>query len=59
MSIKIYCSTYCNFGHIVSTGKPVAHECRIIPPTALKAEMAGDFKTAIKILQDTHKKRGV
>lgn len=48
---RIYCSTYCNFGHYVDTGRPVSHECRIIPPHALALEMEGDYKGAIEILQ--------
>lgn len=47
----IYCTTFCNFGHRVFDGKPVAHECRIIPPEALRAEMDGDYDRAIEILQ--------
>lgn len=47
---QIYCTSYCNQGHKVRTGYPVGHECRVIPPKALQAEMAGDFQTAIKIL---------
>ena len=46
----IYCTTYCNQGHVVRTGRPVGHECRVIPPKALRAEIDGDFKTAIEIL---------
>ena len=47
----IYCTTYCNKGHVVRTGRPVGHECRVIPPGALKAEIAGDFGLAIQLLQ--------
>jgi len=50
---EIYCSSYCNFGHRVRDGKPVEHECRIIPPQALQAEMDGDYETAQMILQRT------
>lgn len=48
---EIYCTTFCNFGHYVRTGRPVAHECRIIPPAALRAEMDGDFEKAMRIMQ--------
>lgn len=47
-----YISTYCNFGHDVKTGKPIDHECVIIPPKALAAEMAGDYERAIEIMQN-------
>jgi hypothetical protein len=57
-----YVSTFCNFPHRVSDGKPVQHECRIIPPAALRAEMAGDFALAVEILSKTravYMRRGV
>jgi hypothetical protein len=44
-------SSYCNFGHDVKTGRPVGHECYILPPAALKAERAGDEDKANRILQ--------
>ncbi len=53
MGDEIYCTTYCNKGHRVRDGKPVDHECRIIPPKALAAEMAGDYEGAILIMQTT------
>lgn len=48
---KIYCTTFCNFAHNVKTGRPVGHECRIIPPAALRAEIDGDYAKAIEIMQ--------
>lgn len=48
-----YCTTYCNKGHRLSDGKPVDHECRIIPPSALEAEMRGHYLAAIEIIQST------
>lgn len=51
MKPHAYVTTYCNKAHRVKDGKPIAHECRIIPPKALQAEMAGDIDTAIEILQ--------
>lgn len=50
MDKRIYCTTYCNFGHDVKTGRPAKHECIVIPPKALEAEMAGDTDAAIRIL---------
>lgn len=47
---EIYTTTYCNKGHRVKDGKPVKHECRVIPPEALQLEMQGDYKGAIEIL---------
>ena len=45
-----YVSTYCNFAHDTKTGRPIDHECIIIPPKALRAEMDGDISGAIEIL---------
>jgi hypothetical protein len=50
---RLYCSTYCNRGHVVRTGRPVGHECRVLPPAALAAEIAGDFAEAVRILETT------
>lgn len=38
-----YLSTCCNSLHDVATGVPIDHECCVIPPAALKAEMDEDF----------------
>ena len=48
-----YVSTYCNFAHNLKTGRPIGHECRVIPPAALRAEMADDFETAIRLMRDS------
>lgn len=53
MHEDFYVSTYCNFAHRLRDGKPIQHECRIIPPDALKAEMKGEIRRAIEILQST------
>lgn len=39
----IYCTTFCNQAHRIDNGHPVNHECYILKPEALKAEMEGDF----------------
>lgn len=38
----IYCTSFCNFGHRLKDGKPVEHECYIIPPELLRLERAGN-----------------
>lgn len=48
-----YVSTYCNFAHRCSDGKPVKHECRVIPPLVLALERRGDYERAISILRAT------
>jgi hypothetical protein len=35
----IYCTTFCNFAHDLKTGRPVGHECYILPPKDLRREM--------------------
>ena len=48
---RVYCTSYCNHGHDVKTGNPVDHECHVIPPKALEAEMAGDVDKALEIIR--------
>ena len=52
MTPAIYCTSYCNQGHRMSDGKPVGHECYVLPVKALEAERDGDVPKAIKILQE-------
>lgn len=47
---RIYCTTFCNYGHRVGDGKPVGHECYILPPEAISAEIDGDFERAIELI---------
>lgn len=54
---KIYCTSFCNHGHRLSDGKPVGHECYILPTEALHAERAGDLAKAQDILQKWKKRR--
>lgn len=53
MANGVYLSSYCNHGHRLSDGKPVNHECRIIPPKALELERDGEIEQAIEILDNT------
>lgn len=48
--VMVYCTSYCNHGHDTRTGKPVGHECRVIPPAAIQAERDGNYELAIEIL---------
>lgn len=48
--MKVYCTTYCNHGHVLDNGKPVNHECYVLPPAALAAERAGDFELADRLI---------
>jgi hypothetical protein len=58
MKEKIYVTTFCNFGHRLSDGKPVDHECYILSPAALRAEREGDYERAIELQQLAWKKSG-
>lgn len=46
-----YVTTYCNHPHRLKDGKPVNHNCYILPPDALEAERNGDTDRAIELLQ--------
>jgi hypothetical protein len=35
----IYCTTFCNFAHYVDTGRPIDHECYVLRPIDIRAEM--------------------
>ncbi len=35
---KFYVTTFCNFPHRLRDGKPIGHECYIIPPSLLRLE---------------------
>lgn len=47
----IYCTSYCNQGHRLSDGKPVQHECYVLPPAALQAERDGNTDEVIRLIQ--------
>lgn len=49
----IYVSSHCNFAHRLGDGKPIEHECRIIPTRALTAEINGEIEKAIEIMVAT------
>jgi hypothetical protein len=46
-----YVTTYCNHAHRLSDGTPIDHECHVIPPEALQAEMNGDYDKGIELIQ--------
>lgn len=47
----IYCTSYCNRAHRLSDGKPIEHECYVLPVEMLAAERAGNTCKAVEILQ--------
>lgn len=46
-----YVTTYCNFAHRMADGKPIGHECYVLPPEALRLECEDKFNEAIAVLQ--------
>lgn len=50
-----YVTTRCNFAHRLADGKPIDHECEILPPAALEAERKGDFAEAIRLIEEAKK----
>lgn len=51
-----YVSTYCNKAHNLKTGRPIEHECYVIPPAALQAEREGDYRRAQELMQNMKRK---
>lgn len=45
MSLKpgtFYVTTFCNFAHRLSDGAPINHECFVLSPSKLRAEMRAE-----------------
>jgi hypothetical protein len=42
-----YVTTYCNKPHSEISGKPIGHECYVLPVEAIRLERAGDYDGAI------------
>lgn len=47
--MDIYCTSFCNRGHDLSTGRPIDHECYVLNPKALQAECDGDMELALRL----------
>lgn len=47
---NFYVTTYCNFAHSMHSGKPIDHQCRHIPPAALRLEYNELLDEAIKLM---------
>lgn len=52
-----YVTTYCNHPHRLSDGKPINHECYVLPTAALHAEKDGRIATAVELLTAWKKRR--
>ena len=55
--MTIYCTSFCNHGHRLEDGKPVDHECYVLPTEALIAERQGLYGRALAIMEQWKKKR--
>jgi hypothetical protein len=51
-----YVTTFCNHPHRVADGKPVGHQCYVLPPGGLRAERDGDFEQAQLLFRRKKKK---
>ncbi len=47
---EVYATSFCNRPHYVFDGVPLNHECYVLPPSALSAELEDDFDRANEIL---------
>jgi hypothetical protein len=47
----VYCTSYCNRAHRLRDGKPIAHVCYVLPPSALDSERHGDVAEAIRRIE--------
>ena len=54
---NLYFTSFCNHNHRLSDGKPVNHECYVMPTEALHAEKNGDVKRAQDILAGWKKRK--
>jgi hypothetical protein len=49
--MSYYCTSFCNQGHSFVTGKPLDHECYVLPPKALRMEFLGNVELACEYIQ--------
>lgn len=50
--MSFYVTTFCNHAHRLSDGKPLNHNCYVLPPAALQIERdGGDIDKAIALIQ--------
>lgn len=53
---EVWCSTFCNHGHVMQTGRPIDHECYVIPPRLLRLErdaMSSDASEMTKMASES------
>jgi len=55
--MNTYVTSFCNFPHVLKTGRPIDHECYILPPAMLEAERNDNHALANEILARVDFKR--
>jgi hypothetical protein len=43
---SVFTTSFCNKGHLLCDGRPIDHECYVIPPYLLRLEMWDAHNTA-------------
>lgn len=57
MKDTFYVTTFCNHAHRLEDGKPIRHECYVLPTAALHAEKDGKLGEAVELLGKWKKRR--
>lgn len=47
--LKFYVTTFCNFPHVLKTGRPIGHECYILNPKVLQVEARDGAEAALAL----------
>lgn len=50
-------TTFCNHPHRMSDGKPIGHECFVLPTAMLVAERAGKHEQALVVMGQWKKRK--
>lgn len=52
-----FLTSFCNHPHRMVDGKPIAHECYVLPTAMLVAERRGETESAFEIFQKWKNRR--
>ena len=58
MAIEQYCTSFCNHSHHLSNGRPIGHECYVIPPALLRAERDLGAEAALVVWSPWYARKG-
>lgn len=50
--MRLYLTSFCNRLHCMRTGRPIEHECFLLPPAALRAEREDQISKSVSILAE-------